>query len=215
MVAISSLVPDVRVEIPEVPSFVAERQLLRALREFAEETRSWRVNIVVSTTADTATVDLTTLLPTNTELVDIISVKNADGGAPPKPRTFAWFDENVSDWRSDTALDAKWFVLDGNNTVRFVPTPSTTVSNQYNVRVAVKPLLVATTINDVIANKYDELLVHGALSKLYAIPRKPWTDMNLGQYHLILFQGGFPAARTEAAEEFQTGVPRRVKYGGL
>ena len=215
MAAISSLVPDVRVEIPEIPGFVAERQLLRALREFAEATRTWRVNIQVSTTAAAATVDLTASLPAATELVDIISVKNISGGAPPEPRTFAWLDKNVSDWRTDTALDAKWFVLDGNNTIRLVPTPSTTVANQYDVRIAVKPSLTATTIDDVVANKYDELLVHGALARLYAIPRKPWTDLNLGQYHLILFQGGIPAARTEAAEEFQTGVPRRVKYGGL
>jgi len=85
----------------------------------------------------------------------------------------------------------------------------------YDARVAVKPALDAAAIDDIVANKYDEVLVHGALSKLYSIPRKPWTDMNLAQFHLALFRASFPAARTEAAEEFQTGIPRKVKYGGL
>lgn len=215
MAAISALVPDVRVEIPEAPSFVAERQLLRAAREFLEQTRAWRINVQVSTTATIATVDLTALLPADTELVDTISIKNIAGGEPVEPRTYSWLDTNSSDWRSDTTLDAKWFVLDGNNTIRFVPTPSTTVANQYDVRLAVKPLLSATVIDDIVANKYDEALIHGALGKLYALPRKPWTDMNLAQYHQLLFVSSIPGARTEAAEEFQTGVPRKVKYGGL
>jgi len=215
MAAISVLTPDVKVEIPDIPSFVAERQILRATREFTEMTRSWRVNIQVSTTDSVATVDLTALLPAGTELVDIISVKNTIGGAPVEPRTFAWLDENHSDWRSEEALDAKWYVLEGNNTIRFIFTPSTTVANQYFVRVAVKPLLTATVLDDVLVNKYDELLVHGALAKLFLIPRKPWSDTTLAQYHQTLFLAGIPGARTEAAEEFQTGIPRKVKYGGL
>ncbi len=215
MTAISDFVPDVRVEIPEIPSFVAERQLLRATREFVEETRSWRVNIQVSTTVDIATVNLVGFLPANTELVDIISAHNINGGAPPIPRTYAWLDKNVSDWRTNSALDAKWYMLDGNTTIRFVPTPSATVVDQYDVRIAVKPLLTATIIDDVVANKYNELIIHGALAKLYLIPRKPWTDANLAVFHQNMFQAGMPGARTEAAEEFQTGVPRKVKYGGL
>jgi len=215
MAAITDLVPDVRVEIPDIPSFVAERQLLRAMREFCEESRSWRVNISISVAAATPTVLLTSLLPTSTELVDIISIKNVDGGGPVVPRTYIWLDQNTTDWRSETDDTAKWYLLDGNNTVRFVPTPSATAANQYYARVAVKPLLTATTVNDVVVNKYDELIVHGALSRLYSIPRKPWTDDGRAAYHMSLFREGIPRARQEASDEFQTGVPRKVKYGGI
>lgn len=215
MALLTTLVPDVRVEIPEIPSFVAERQLLRALRMFCEETRCWRVDISVSVVANTPKVLLTSLLPSGTELVDIIAVKNTDGGVPVEPRTYMWLNQNTTDWRSETNTAASWYVLDGNNTIRFVPTPSATVTGRYYVRVAVKPLLTATVINDVVINKYDELIVHGALGRLYLIPRKPWTDANLAQYHEALFRNGWASARAEAADEFQTGVPRKVKYGGL
>jgi len=216
MAAITTLTPDIQSKIPEIPAFIATREIIHATREFCEFTRAWRVDIQVSTTADTATVDLTNLLPTGTELVDIISMKNVEGSRPVLPTTQAWLDTNTSDWRGDTALDANYYVLSGNNTIQLVPTPSTTVSNQYYVRVAVKPLLAtATTFDDVLVNKYDQVLVDGALARLYLIPRKPWTDTGLGAYHRQVFMAAMPSARTEAAEEFQTGVARKVKYGGL
>jgi len=215
MTALSVLVPDVRVEIPDIPTFVAERQLLRAAREFCEETRTWRVNVEISVIATIPASNIASLLPSDTELVDVVSIKNIGGGAPVIPRTYAWLDKNTSDWRSETDLNANYYVLDGNNAIRFIPIPSVTTASLYYARVAVKPTLDASAINDIVANKYDEVLVHGALAKLFLMPRKPWTDANLAQYHLALFRASFAPARTEAAEEFQTGIPRKVKYGGL
>jgi len=215
MGAVTTLVPDVQAEIPELPSFVAERQVLRAARIFCEETRSWRVNIQLSVIATISTINITSLLPTGTELVDVVSMKNTGGGEPIPARTYAWLDKNATDWRSETDLSAKWYVLEDNNEIRLAPTPSETIAALYDVRVAVKPTLSATAIGDVVLNKHDETLVHGALGRLYAIPRKPWTDLNLATYHEGLFRAAIPAARSEAADEFQTGVARRVKYGGL
>lgn len=215
MALLTALVPDVRVEIPEAASFVAERQLLRAAREFLEESRAWRANIQISTVGGTSTVDLSAILPLDTELVDIVSIKNVDGSAPLTPRTFIWMDKNQADWRTETSLNAQWYVLELNNIIRLVPTPSTSIAGQYNLRVAVKPTLTAAVIDDVVVNKYDEVLIHGALSKLYVMPRKPWTDNNLAAFHMNAFRAAFAPARTEAAEEFQTGIPRKVKYGGL
>jgi len=216
MAAITTLIPDVRVHIPEIPVFVASRELIRAAREFCEMTRAWRVDISIGVTASVATVDLTSLLPATTELVDIISIKNILGGQPVVPRTQAWLDTNLTQWRTLEDLNANYYVQSGNNVIRFVYTPSTTIANKYYARVAVKPLIATTTtIDDVIVNKYDEVLVHGALARLFVIPRKPWTDPNYATFHKHLFDQSIGPARTEAAEEFQTGIPRRVKYGGL
>lgn len=216
MATISSLIPDVQVRIPEIPDFVAVREYIRAARDFCEETRAWREDISIDTTASTATVDISSLLSTGAELVDVISIKNSSGGAPLVPRTFAWLDENTSDWRNTEATDATWYMLEDNNVLRFVYTPDATVVGKYYARVAVKPTVAtSTTISDVLANKYDEVLVHGTLSRLFSLPRKPWTDANLAEYHRGLFERAIPGARTAAAEEHQTGQPRKVKYGGL
>ena len=211
MTAISLLVPDVRTEIPELPGFVAERQLLRATRELAAEARVWRVDIEPSFSA--ATLDLTSLLPTATELVDVISLKLQDGGPAGAAKTQAWLDLNASNWRSDTGSAANYYILDEKNTIRITPYPDSATA--YYARVAVKPTLAATAIDDVVASRYDELIIHGALGRLYAIPRKPWTDLGLAQYHTSMFISGLPDARRDAADEFQTGVGRKVRYGGL
>lgn len=213
--AISTLTPDVRVYIPEVPSFVVQRHLLRSVREFCEETRAWRVSGTLSTVAGTATISLSSLLPTTTELVDIISMKNSQGGAPLVPRTFKWLDENITNWRSDSNDTANYYVLESNNTIRLTPTPASTVSGAYYTRIAVKPTISATTLDDVLVNKFRETIISGALGLLLMIPRKPWTDAKMAAYHTAKFESAMAAAKTEAAEEFQTGIPRKVKYGGL
>jgi len=212
---VTSLVPDIRASIPDIPSFVAERQLLRATRVFCQETRAWRVDFLMSVVGTVGTVTLTSQLPAGTELVDIISIKNVGGGEPVEARTYTWLDKNTSDWRSETDRDARYYVLDGNNIIRLVPTPSTTVASLYDIRVAVKPLRTATTLNDVLVNKFDENLIDGALAYLYLMPRKPWSDTKLAQYHKAMFINSLPGARAAAADEFQVGVPRKVRYGGL
>lgn len=215
MAALISMVEDVRTSVPSIPNFVATRQLLRAARLFCQETRAWRVDFRVSVTGTVGTVILTAKLPANTELVDLVSIKNTGGGLPLEPRTYSWLDKNITDWRSNEALNATYYVQDGLNTIRLVPTPSTTTADLYDVRVAVKPLRTATTLDDVLVNKYDEVLIHGALGYLCLMPNKPWTDFNLGQYHETQFQSSIPGAQTAATDEFQVAVPRKVKYGGL
>lgn len=212
---LSAFVPDVRVEIPEIAPFVAEREILRACRELCEQARAWRTNITISTVADTGTVDISASLPTNTELVDVITMKAEDGRQPVTPTTWAHLDNNEQDWRVETNDVAAHYLLEDNNVLRFVPIPSSTVTDAYDARVAIKPTLNAGSVGDVLANKYDELLVHGALGRLFRMPRKPWTDFNLAAYYAGMFEEGIRDARSEAADEFQTGVPRKVRYGGL
>ena len=218
MALISTLVRDIISDIPEIPGFVAERQYLRAARELCEKARVWREDVSLSTTANISTYSLVPRIPEYTELVDIISIKPGDGSAPIAAKTQSWLDTNVTDWRNQTALTAKWYMLTENNTIRLVPTPSDVVT--YQVRLALKPLLGTSEtgsqeLGDVVVNKYSELLVSGAKAYLFMTPRKPWTDLNLAQYHQAMFQAGIPEARSEAADEFQTGVARKVKYGGI
>ena len=215
MTDVVDLVPDVRVEIPDIPSFVAERQILRAARELCEEARCFRSNFDISTVADTSTVDLAGSIPNGTELVDVISLKPADGSGPVLPTTWKHLDENSTNWRTETAAVASHYVISANNVIRLYPIPTTTESAAYHIRVAVKPLLTATAIGALIVNKYDEVLTRGALARLYAMPNKTWTNFDLAAYHANYFNEGVLAARTEAADEYQTGVPRKVKYGGL
>ena len=213
MAAVSTLVKDILSDIPEVPSFVAQRQYLRALRELCEKARVWRADTTITTIPNEETLDIDSQLPDNTELVDVISLLPPDGNSSVKPKTQAWMDLNQADWRTQTGQYANYYMLNTNNTLQLVPIPTGAVT--YYLRAAVKPTLSCTDIAEIIVNKYSELIISGAKAYLFMTPRKPWTDLQLAQYHQAAFLGGIPNARTEAADEYQTGVARKVKYGGL
>lgn len=210
----SELVQDIISDIPEVPVFVAGRQYIRALRVLCERSRVWRTNFQLDTIADQASYDVSGYFSPSLELVDIISMKPVGGGEPVRAKTQAWLDENVTSWRSETSSVAKYFVMESNNTIRLVSTPAETATDAYYVRAAIKPTINATDVDDLIHNKFSELLYHGAKAFLFMTPRKPWTDLQLAQYHQSMFELGIPEARAKAADEFQTGVARKVKYGG-
>ena len=213
-VALSTLVPDLRTDIPEIPSFIAQRYLLRIIRDFCEQTRAWRVSGSITTVANVATVSITGVLPNvNSELVDVISIKNSSGGEPLVPRTIVWLDENLSAWRLDSSTAANYYVRDSNINLRLVPMPASTAI--YNIRIAVKPTLSATTLDDTLANKFREVFISGALSMILTIPRKPWTDLQTAGVHAGRYERGMVDAKAEATDEFQTGIIRKVKYGGL
>ena len=212
---VEAQVRDIISDIPEIPAFVAARQYLRACRELCEKARVWRLDGTMTVGAGSELEDLSDSFPDNTELVDVISIKPVDGSSPVLPKTQAWLDTNWSDWRAQEALVARYYVLKENNTIQLVPTPAEAVVDAYYFRAAIKPTLSAIEIDDLLVNKYSEVLIHGAKGYLFATPRKPWTDMKLAQYHTAMFIAAIPDARAEATDEFQTGVARKVKYGGL
>lgn len=214
-VNVSTLVQDIISDIPEVPVFVATRQYIRALRVLCEKSRVWRVNFDFDSVAGKSSYDISSYFPSNTELVDILSWKPAGGETTVKPKTYKWLDDNEADWRDQEALIANYYVLTSNNTIRLVSTPSQTVVDAYHVRAAIKPKVGITQIEDLLHNKYSEVLISGAKAFLFMTPRKPWTDLQMAQYHQAAFLAAIPDARSEASDEFQTGVARKVKYGGL
>jgi hypothetical protein len=215
MTAITDLVPRVRAVVPMLPSFVAQQYILQASRDFFEFTRAWRTSFNLDETASTATYDISADLPTGTELVDVISIKPQAGGARLTPTTFVWLDEEITDWRNTEANDANWYVIDSNNTLRLIYTPSTTTTDKYYVRVAVKPTFSATTIDDLMNNKYDQALIDGAVGLLSAIPNKPWSSGEMAAFHLSKFEAAKIEGESQANDENQKGARRKMRYGGI
>jgi len=214
-VAVNTLVQDIIADIPEIPVFIAARQYIRALRELCEKARVWRINDTFTVSSSLVLTDISALFPDDTELVDIVSMKPAGGETEVKPTTYARLDKNEANWRSESSLVAKQYILESNNVLRLVPSPSNNVVDAYYIRMAIKPTQATQNIESLLVNKYSELLISGAKAYLFMVPRKPWTDLQLAQFHMAQFLGGIPAARAEATDEFQTGVARTVKYGGL
>lgn len=60
-----------------------------------------------------------------------------------------------------------------------LPTPDKTVRNSLRVRVALSPSRSATTVHDVLYERYEEGIVAGAKGILMAVPDQPFSDFNM------------------------------------
>ncbi len=68
----------------------------------------------------------------------------------------------------------------------------------------------ATAINDDIGRQYRDAFVNAALSKLFLIPKKPWTDTALAEYHRVKWEGKADIAKRHAYQGKQN-QPTRTK----
>jgi hypothetical protein len=115
----------------------------------------------------------------------------------------------IYDWRNQTGTPE--YVLGGATALQLVPTPD--VAGTLNLEVALKPSPTATGIDDSMFNEYREAIVHGALGRLMASPKKPYTALQLATYHQSLFtqmagQAGMRVARNCTRAPLQTSIRR-------
>lgn len=213
MALLDPMVTNIAIEIPESVGFISERMLLEAIREFCAQTTSWRVDMTPDLDYVASQSDYTLTFPTDTILVDIVTVQATDGGLQLKPTTPSRLDREVSEWRKTTGAPFSYMLVDA-VTIRLVYTPPAAKTGALAIRLAVKPTLEATTIDDHLYDQYGDIFVHGALSKLYRIPRKAWSDPGLAGFHLSLFDQAIDKARGRSVDENLSGIVRKVKYGG-
>jgi hypothetical protein len=107
------------------------------------------------------------------------------------------------------------YVRAGAMSLILTPTPGT--SGTLAMTVALKPSPDAAGIDDSIFDEYREAIVHGALARLMLSPKKPYTNMQLAQYHEQLFairvaDAGMRAARGHTRMPLQTRIMGRCSW---
>ena len=91
-----------------------------------------------------------------------------------------------------------------------------TVSDGDNLRVrmAVRPTRASTNCATEIMDDYRDAIVNGAVFRLVRLPGQTFTDLSAAQVYLSLYNS--QVVETERrARQGDTGVARKVKYGGL
>lgn len=121
---------------------------------------------------------------------------------------FAWIGRN---WRTDVQLPTRWYCPD-DDTIALVMPPGST--GNLRVLAALKPTRASTTFPTWIYERYVETIAHGAKGKIMSIPTKPYSNKELGAYHLGMFNGLIGEARIRAARSNTRGALRtHVVYG--
>lgn len=202
-VSFSSVNPMVQVNVPECPAIIINDTVVRAAIEFCEKSTFWRYSLDNIPTVDG--VDTYTLEPPLTTVVsDIIWATYND--TPLTEKTESGIQPYVGPGIPT------YFTLSNPRELQVAPEPGT--GGVVKLRVALKPAPNATTIEEYVLDEWSEAFQHGALQRLYAMPKKPWSDPQLSIYHAGQFQQMVDTALNHANNS-GLDVSYTVQYGGI
>jgi hypothetical protein len=209
MASIDTLLDFVMPRTPHLTVELARLELRQAAILFCRRSKADRRTLTdFNTVAGTAFYTLTP--PSNAAMVEVMSVSldGEDPGLEPLRSGQIPRDAAVL---TDTP---KWFSATQNGTqLQLIYAPDDVYAVQ--VQVAVEPSLSSTTIEDAIASRYGMEIAHGALERLFLIPKKPWTDPSTAAYHKTLFDQAIQNAKDEAEQGFTAAATRTRPTFGL
>lgn len=89
--------------------------------------------------------------------------------------------------------------------------PGHELGDTFTVVVAKTTCRDATKLPPEVATTWYEPIFDGVLGKLYAMPKKPWSNPQLSMYHLRRFRNGMAAARDAQRHNF-TSAETTIKF---
>lgn len=202
------------------PEAMVVNEIRNAAIEFCDRSWVWIANTApIGLTANQQDYTLTTPV-TGTQIAQPLYGTYSGKHLDPKARDDVIRED--ADWRNTSGTTPTAFIAnDGGVSVSLIPVPSTTVAagtgktvnDGLHFTVALKPGRTQTTIPDWICERYLEVISHGALYRMYAMPKKLWTNANLAGAHKTLFEDGIAAARKKASRSFTRASLRNRKDG--
>lgn len=188
MADLNELVPQMQVELNQLPKAMAVGFLNRAARDFCEEVRGWVMELPEFNTVPGNPVHVLSL-PLDMEAVAIDRIEVSG-----------------REIRSATMQSLGDFMRTSRSSFRFSRTPSKV--EPVKVWVVVKPARGAVDVDDDLITRFGEVIVSGAISTMAMLPRKPWTSPELAQYHYRQFKDGMTDARISYIRERTNGDVR-------
>lgn len=107
-----------------------------------------------------------------------------------------------SGWKNTTSNLPIMYFMDYQDNLILVPTPSENKTNALVVQVALRPAYNASTCEDWLLHIWGEVIAHGALMRLHAMPGKVWADTNMVSFHRSKFREGITRAKSRTMKSF-------------
>lgn len=105
-------------------------------------------------------------------------------------------------WRDATSKQPQLYYMDYNNNLLLVPTPSETIDDGLYMEAVLKPTMTSTTLPDWMFDNWSEIIAHGALMRLHAMPGKVWADTQTVAMHRAKFRDGITRAKSRTMKSF-------------
>lgn len=195
MAALSALHPLVAPEVMGCPSIVIESAVLRAAIEFCEKSTAWR-ELLDPITLQDGVAEYVLPLPAGSRLVVIREREARLNGQILTPIMNPAL-------MSPTATGVpSHYAQRGHDSVILHPTPSSADGMTLTIFAVLAPKLSATTLPDILTDRYYEAISEGAKAILKRAPNQPWADPARAADHYRLFQ----VKTAEARIEFEHGL---------
>lgn len=203
MARLRDLVFGVMANSPMLPEPAAVNAYRGAAREFFHDTQAWQEEVTAVATA--ATNEYTLDVPEDSVAFDYVAL-TYDGGAPIPKITMQQAARGYAG-KPRARITAQGSLI-------LYPDPEEDVSDKLSVTAVLRPTLDAILLDDGAAERFHEILEHGALARVLAMPKKEWTDYDAALHHLGLFREAIDIWSSRGTDNGMKGVPRKVKYGG-
>lgn len=226
-VAISTLLPEARIELPGIPEPVLRAALYRNIRKFFWESESWRYTSDngLDWTLNQLALNLPaagTDMPAKTVIKRVDDVKYSSTGDGTSYNTILPFqtrdelDRYNANWRTEIGSSPTAWSNDADGYAVITPQTDTTVVLAFLVRVIIAPVFTDTadTLPDVLYYENEEAIRAGILHELMKQPGKDWTNADMSIFYGSMFERGVKKARSRANASY--GQPKGLmSYGGI
>jgi hypothetical protein len=224
-VAISTLQPSLRIELPGIIEPALNDAIYRVLRQFFWQSEAWKYtydNGLDWTSGETAlpvpTPGTDTPLKCIVKRVDTVfyDLGGDNWDREIEFKTRDELDRENPDWNSETGTSPSAWTIDNNGGARLIPIPTATVTTGLLIRSIIVPVFTAVTdtLPDFLYYEYEETMKAGVLAQLMKQPGKDWSNPRMAVYYQELFGQGIIAANSRAEAGF--GQPKdTMAYGGL
>jgi hypothetical protein len=215
---IDSLVPKVKREAPNCPSFIIVDEIRNTLIDFCINTDIYLSDLTLFQTVtginqyEAADLDI----PIGSELNHIIDIFSEFGESTVQlsEKSFTRLEPKAL-IGSPSIFDLygkgrpKYYSQKDQETILFAPTPDKNYS-LYTLY-SLKPTATATTIPNIIVNEYQEMIVHGALYRLQMMKDSPWSDVQAADLNKRLYDKG-EAQAVRKSKYGLVGAPLTIRY---
>ncbi len=203
----STFYPDVLVHVPGCPYPLVDHHLRVATIELCQRSKRLKFDMpAFDTVADTPTYPLAP--GTKMETVSIIDA--AVAGKPIDPATRSELSTG-DDWSTETGQPTKYLMDGDDETVRLWKMPDAAYT--VILTLAIKPAEDATGVEQWFADRYRRTIARGALAELLALPKQPWTDLNMAAIRFEQFEEGVRAAEAQGLKDGTSAPLRTTRYG--
>ena len=205
-----TLLPEIIPMVPGCPDTLIENSIRAAITELCEKAGVWQEEIQFSTAAGQYDYTLTT--PTDSVVHKVMTVIHK--GVELEPISSILLEQRKPKWRETDYYGTPEYWLYESSALRLVPVPSDGGDGSTIARVQLKPTIGSTETTDRLIVDYRDIIVNGAIYRLLRMPLREWTDYAGAQVYGTLFNQDVIAAERRARQA-NTGIARKVKYGGL